>query len=130
MLSLVLALAAGAAMQSEGVNGARDAYSTCLREYLRAQLAANTEPAAFETALPNQCGDRGNAFRAATVARDGSSASTRAQAEEDARATMEDIRANMVERYRDEYSVAHPAPQATPAPAEATPPQPAPATPQ
>jgi ABC-type nitrate/sulfonate/bicarbonate transport system substrate-binding protein len=132
MLSLVLALAAGAAMQGDGVNAARDAYSTCLREFLRAQLEANAEPAAFEAALSSQCGDRGNAFQAAIVARDGRNASTRAAAEEDARMTMGDIRANMVERYRDEYSMAHPAPapQAAPAPAPATPTEPAPATPQ
>lgn len=132
MLSLVLALAAGAAMQNEGVNNARSAYSTCLREYLTAQLTADAAPAAFEAALPNQCGDRASAFQAAVVARDGRTPSTRPQAEEDARMTMEDIRANMVERYRDEYATAHPTPtpQATPVPAEATPPQPAPATPQ
>ncbi|MDQ8757846.1 hypothetical protein RCO27_16590 [Sphingosinicella sp. LHD-64] len=135
MLSVLLAFAAGAALQNEGVNSARDAYSVCLREYLRAQLNAEAQPAAFEAALPNQCGDRANGFRAAMVARDGRNASTRAQAEEDARMTMEDIRANMIERYRGEYADAHPEPQQAPAQATApqtaaTTPQPAPATPQ
>jgi hypothetical protein len=126
MLSFVLALAF--AMQNDAINASRQAYSTCLRDYMRAQLAADAQPAAFEAALPNQCTDRATAFRQALVNRDVSAggARARARAEEDAQMALEDIRATALERFRDEHSAAHPepaAPQAaaTPAPAEAPP---------
>lgn len=124
-------LALAFALQNDAINASRQAYSTCLRDYMRAQLAADAQPAAFEAALPNQCGDRATAFRTALVDRDARAGGNRARAEEDAQMTMDDMRANTVERYRDEYSAAHPepaAPQAAPAPAEA--PQAAPSTPQ
>lgn len=126
MLSLLLALAAAA--QTDAINTARSAYSTCLRDYMRASLERDTAPDAFETALATQCTDRAGAFRAALIERDVRSGGARARAEEDANMTMEDMRANTVERFRDEYSMAHPEPAATPQPAPAEPA--APTTPQ
>lgn len=131
MLSFVLGLAF--AMQNDAINASRQAYSTCLRDYMRAQLAADAQPAAFETALPNQCTDRATAFRQALVDRDVRAGGGRARAEEDAQMTMEDMRANTVERYRDEYSMAHPEPaaaQTTTAPTPAETPQAPSSTPQ
>lgn len=122
MLSFVLALAF--AMQNDAINTSRQAYSTCMRDYLRAQLATDTQPAAFEAALPNQCTDRATAFRQALVARDVGAGSARARAEEDANMALEDMRATAVERFRDEYSAAHPEPaaaQTATAPAETAP---------
>jgi hypothetical protein len=105
MFSSVIALAAAvAAMQSDPVNNARQAYNTCLRSYMRAQLEQHTEPAAFETALPTQCNDRGAAFTAALVQRDSRAGGGRARAEEDARMTMEDMRATTVEYYADYHA--------------------------
>ena len=105
MFSSMIALAAAAAaMQADPVNNARRAYSDCLRSYMRAQLEQRTEPAAFTTALPSQCTDRGAAFTAALVQRDARAGGGRARAEEDARMTMEDMRATTVEYYSDYHS--------------------------
>lgn len=135
MLSLLLALAATA--QTDAINGARQAYRTCLHDYAQTSMAANMTPDAFETALGNQCQDRASAFTAALVERDRRAGGGRAAAEEDARMTMEDMRANVVERFRDEYGAAHPSPAAAPsadpapAPEPTSTPEPAPApTPQ
>ena len=105
MLSSLLTLAAAAAsMQADPVNNARRAYSDCLRTYMRAQLEQRAEPPAFEAAIANQCADRASAFTAALVQRDARSGGNRARAEEDARMTMEDIRATTVEYYSDYHS--------------------------
>lgn len=135
MLSLLLALAV--VTQTEAINTARQAYGACLRDYSRTSMDANMTPEAFETALGNQCQDRANAFTAALVERDRRAGGGRAAAEEDARMTMEDMRANVVERFRDEYGAAHPSPAAAPstdpapAPEPTSTPEPAPApTPQ
>ncbi len=105
MLSSLLALAAAAvSMQADPVNSARQAYSDCLRSYMRAQLEQRAEPAAFEAAIANQCADRATAFTSVLVQRDARSAGNRARAEEDARMTMEEIRATTVEYYTDYHS--------------------------
>ncbi len=104
MLSSLLALAAAAvSMQADPVNSARQAYSDCLRSYMRAQLEQRAEPAAFEAAIANQCADRATAFTSVLVQRDARSGN-RARAEEDARMTMEEIRATTVEYYTDYHS--------------------------
>lgn len=126
MLSLLLALAA--AVQTDAINSARQAYSTCLRDYMRASLEGDMAPDTFEAALATQCTDRAGSFRTALIDRDVRSGGNRARAEEDANMTMDDMRANTVERFRDEYSVAHPEPAETPEPAPAEPA--APTTPQ
>ena len=105
MFFSIMALAAAAAsMQSDPVNNARRAYSDCLRTYMRAQLEQRAEPAAFEAALASQCTVRGAAFTAALVQRDSRAGGGRARAEEDARMTMEDMRATTVEYYQDYHS--------------------------
>lgn len=131
----MLALAATAA-QGDATNTSRQAFSTCLRDYMRTSLEQRMEPAAFEAAVPQQCADRGATFRAALVDRDARTGGGRARAEEDAQMTMDDMRAATVERYRDQLEASGPAPQTaapaaaeTPAPAE-TPEPAAPATPQ
>ncbi len=105
MIAILLAMAAGAAtIQSEAVNNARQAYNDCLRAFMRAELDQGTEPAAFEAALSGQCAQQGSAFTAALVQRDLKSGGKRNQAEEDARMTMEDIRATTVEYFSDYHS--------------------------
>lgn len=125
MLSLLLALAAAA--QSDAINGARQAYGTCLRDYARTSMEANMTPDAFEAAIGNQCQDRASAFTAALVERDRRAGGGRAAAEEDARMTMEDMRANAVERFRDEYGATHPSSSSSPEPTPAPEPAPTPA---
>lgn len=105
MFSTIIGIAAAAAaMQADPVNNARRAYSDCLRSYMRAQLEERVEPAAFETALSGQCTDRATAFTAALVQRDSRTGGSRARAEEDARMTMEDMRATTSEYYADYHS--------------------------
>src|SRR5687767_7817408 len=105
MISSWMALAATiAAMQADPVNNARRAYSDCLRAYMRAQLDQRAEPAAFEAALGSQCNDRGATFTAALIQRDSRAGGGRARAEEDARMTMEDMRATTIEYYNDYYA--------------------------
>ena len=101
MMALVAALAAA---QSDPVNNARQAYNSCLRAYMRAQLEQRTDPAAFESALSSQCTDRGAAFTAALIQRDSRAGGGRARAEEDARMTMEDMRATTAEYYADYHA--------------------------
>jgi hypothetical protein len=105
MFSTIFAMsAAAAAMQADPVNNARRAYNDCLRSYMRAQLEQRVEPSAFETALSGQCADRAAAFTAALVQRDARTGGSRARAEEDARMTMEDMRATTSEYYTDYHS--------------------------
>lgn len=105
MFSILIALSAAAtAMQADAINSARRAYNDCLRSYMRAQLEQRTEPSAFESALAQQCTDRGAAFTAALIQRDSRTGGSRARAEEDARMTMEDMRATTVEYYNDYHS--------------------------
>ena len=105
MFSSVIALvAAAAAMQADPVNNTRRAYSDCLRAYMRAQLEQRVEPPAFESSLASQCTDRAAAFTAALIQRDSRAGGGRARAEEDARLTMEDMRATTVEYYVDYHS--------------------------
>lgn len=109
MLSILLALAAMG--QTEAINTARQGYSACLRQYLTASMEAGMTPDAFEAGIETQCVDRAAAFRQALIERDVRSGGGRARAEEDAQMTMEDMRANFVERYNDETEAAAPAPQ-------------------
>lgn len=122
MLSILLALAAA---QADVTVTTRQAYSTCLRDFMRASVARRMTPDAFEAEIANQCTDRAAAFRDALVQRDQRAGGNRARAEEDAQTTMEDMRVNVVERFRDEMDAV--APAAQPEPAEE--PQ-APATPE
>ena len=102
--SMIALVAAAAAMQADPVNNARRAYSDCLRSYMRAQLEQRVEPSAFESALSGQCTDRGAAFTAALIQRDSRAGGGRARAEEDARMTMEDMRATTAEYYADYHT--------------------------
>lgn len=105
MISGLLALAASAAaLQADPFNDARRAYSDCLRDHMRAQLEQGVDPAAFEASLGDQCTDRAAAYTAALVQRDTRTGGNRARAEEDARMTMEDMRATTVEYYSDYHS--------------------------
>jgi hypothetical protein len=97
-------LAAVTAVQADPVNNARQAYNACLRAYMRAQLEQHVDPAAFEAAISSQCNDRGAAFTAALIQRDSRAGGGRARAEEDARMTMEDMRATTVEYYNDYHA--------------------------
>lgn len=102
--SIMTLAAAAAAMQADPVNNARRAYSDCLRSYMRAQLEQRVEPSAFENGLSSQCTDRAATFTAALVQRDSRAGGGRARAEEDARMTMEDMRATTAEYYADYHS--------------------------
>jgi hypothetical protein len=105
MISGLLALAASlVALQADPINDARRAYNDCLRSHMRAQLEERVEPAAFEASLQGRCADRETAYTAALVARDTRAGGNRARAEEDARMTMEDMRATTVEYYSDYHS--------------------------
>jgi hypothetical protein len=105
MFSTLIAMTVAAAgLQADPVNHARRAYSDCLRVYMRAQLEARTDPAQFESSLGAQCTSQATAFITALVQRDSRAGGGRARAEEDARFTMEDMRATTVEYYRDYHS--------------------------
>ncbi len=124
MLSFALALAA--MVQTDAINSARQAYSTCLRQHVSSSLERNVTPEAFEQGIAGQCTDRATAFRDALVQRDVRAGGGRARAEEDAQVTMEDMRLNYIEMYRDEVAAAAPRPQPssepqTEAPAAETP---------
>ncbi len=110
MLSFVLAFAA--MVQTEAINTARQAYSSCLRQYLNTSMERNVTPDAFEQGIAGQCTDRGEAFRTALIDRDVLAGGGRATAEQDAQSTMEDLRLNFIEMYRDEMAAAAPPPQA------------------
>jgi hypothetical protein len=105
MISAMLAAAlALTAMQSDAANSARRAYSDCLRTFMRASLQQRMEPAAFETAMGNQCTTQATAYRAALVARDQRAGGSRARAEEDAQIMIDDTKANVLEYYRDYFT--------------------------
>ena len=101
MISSVLALvaAASAAQASDTTRTAREAFTACLRTYVNRSIEARTEPAAFETAYPQQCTAQETAFREAIIRRDTAMRSTRNSAEESARLEIEDARANFSERF-------------------------------
>jgi hypothetical protein len=105
MISALLATAlALTAMQSDAANSARRAYSDCLRTFMRASLQQRMEPAAFETAMGNQCTTQATAYRAALVQRDQRAGGSRARAEEDAQIMIDDTKANVLEYYRDYFT--------------------------
>jgi hypothetical protein len=106
MLSTLLAFAIAA--QADATVTTRQAYSACLREFLTRSMERRMAPAAFEAAIAGQCADRATAFREALVQRDQRAGGGRQRAEQDARTTMEDMRANFVERYRDEMDASAP----------------------
>lgn len=102
MISSVLALAlAATAAQADAANAARNSYMDCMRGFMRTALEQRMETGAFETALAGQCTDHAQRLRAALIARDQRFGGSREAAEEDARITIEDVRANTLENYRD-----------------------------
>lgn len=105
MISALLATAlALTAMQSEAANGARRAYSDCLRSFMRTSLEARMEPAAFEAAMGTQCATEATAYRTAMIQRDQRAGGSRARAEEDAQIMIDDEKANTLEYYRDYFT--------------------------
>ncbi|MBX3562460.1 MAG: hypothetical protein KF780_11690 [Sphingomonas sp.] len=128
MLSILLALAAMG--QTEAINTARQGYSSCLRQYLNESMEQNVAPDAFERGIGAQCTSQATSFREALIQRDVRAGGGRARAEEDARITMEDLRANFIEMYRDEMGAAAPQAQASSEPQTEEPQADAPETPQ
>lgn len=101
MISSVFALAmAAASMQaSDATRSARQAFTTCLRNYVDASISENRTADAFNTAYPQQCTQQEAAFRQAILARENAARATRASAEQTANDEIADARTNFKERF-------------------------------
>lgn len=122
MISSVLALlVAATAVQADTTRTAREAYTTCLRNFVNQGVQNRMSQADFTAQFPQQCLPQEQVFRAAVIARENALRATRANAEQAARDEIEEARLNFSERF--EMSQPAPAAQAAAAPAgtEATP---------
>lgn len=90
---------AGAQQVRDATAIARDAYTACLRRFMQRSLTERMAPAAFQTALPQQCGAEETAFRAVVVARETASGTAREQAEQYATEEVEDARSNFAQLF-------------------------------
>lgn len=82
-------------------NPARQAFSKCLSGLLRPDLEAKTAPDAFATKANAACMAEEATFHAASVAADRAVGIRAADAEQNAKSEITDIRANALQRYKD-----------------------------
>ena len=102
MISSMLAIivAATAAQATDTTRGAREAYSSCMRQFMQRSVEAGTTPADFEAALAQQCTAQETAYRSAVVQRETAIRATRASAEQTASQEVGEAKLNWLERYR------------------------------
>jgi hypothetical protein len=108
MISHVLlwALAAGHAASVSSApplnpNPARQAFSKCLSSVVKTDLEAKTAPDAFATKANAACMAEEASFRSASVAADRAVGIRSADAEQNAKSEITDIRSNALQRYKD-----------------------------
>jgi phenylalanyl-tRNA synthetase alpha subunit len=115
MISTALTLiAATLSMQaSDTTRAAREGFTRCLRTFVESSAHASKTLEQFNAEFPQACATQQAAFRQAIIARDMSSRSTRAGAEEAANLEVEDARAN----FNDLFQMSIPPQQTAAAPA-------------
>lgn len=101
MISTIVALsiAASAAQASDTTRASREAFTACLRGYVERSVEARMTAEDFARDYPQQCAAEQTSFRDAVIRRETSLRSTRADADETARAEIDDARINFSERF-------------------------------
>jgi hypothetical protein len=99
MISSVLAMAMGMAMQVDTTRTTREAYTRCLRTFVEQKVQERMTAEAFQTAFPQACPQQEAAYRASVIQREVASRISRADAEESATLEIDDARTNFRERF-------------------------------
>ena len=84
---------------SDTTRASREAFTRCLGRFVDSSMDAGKTQAEFDAAFPQACATEQAAFRAAIIARDTASRSTRASAEDAANLEVEDARFNFNDRF-------------------------------
>lgn len=103
MISHVLLAALAAAPSSApplNPNAARQAFSHCLSDLVKTDLKEKTEVPAFTTKVGSACMAEEATFHAASIAADRAVGIRAADAEQNAKAEITDIRASALDRYK------------------------------
>lgn len=101
MISFALATAlAASAAQAGPPPQLRQAYSTCLGDFMKAKMSEKLDDAAFRSGVKAACASQEAAFRNAIVASDVKSGMKKASAEEGAELQIEDYLINTAETYQ------------------------------
>jgi hypothetical protein len=102
MISSVLALTLmTAAAQSDPVSVPRRSYNICLSNFMRTHLRQRTSETDFDAAVTGACQEQETALKTAIVQAAVRLGDSRAVAERDAAAEIEDYRANAREMFRE-----------------------------
>jgi hypothetical protein len=102
MISYVLLIAlAGASTPPPNPNVERQALTHCLSAMVKTDLQAKTAPDAFATKANAACMAEEAAFRAKSIAADRAVGIRPADAEQNAKSEITDIRQNALDRYKD-----------------------------
>jgi len=101
VLLWALAGASHASAPPPNPNTARQAFSKCLSVMLRPDLEAKTAADAFATKANAACMAEEAAFRSVSIAADRAVGIRPADAEQNAKSEISDIRTNAVQRYKD-----------------------------
>jgi hypothetical protein len=98
---LLISLAGGSAGPPPNPNVERQALTHCLSAMVRTDLQAKTAPDAFATKANAACMAEEAAFRAKSIAADRAVGIRPADAEQNAKSEITDIRQNALDRYKD-----------------------------
>lgn len=101
LLTVSALLAAASVQPADTTVAPRNAYTSCLRQFVRRAVQERIVMAAFETQLPQQCQTEEAAFRAAVIRRETGFRVPRAAAEQTATEEVDDSRAN----FRDQFDM-------------------------
>ncbi|MEA2999169.1 MAG: hypothetical protein QOH04_1786 [Sphingomonadales bacterium] len=98
---VLLAMLAGASAPPSNPNVERLALTHCLSAMVKTDLQAKTAPDAFATKANAACMAEEAAFRAKSIAADRAVGIRAADAEQNAKSEITDIRQNALDRYKD-----------------------------